>query len=146
MAFPAAWPPRPSSGLRSIRFYATGTATANFSDNAFLFIDGAGANTFTPSPAVSTSSGATVNPLTPTGTGLSPNVANQLTSPVPPMIWSQTIRLCNDGANALEYSFDGTNVHGKLLTGELALYRNRFEAGIAVRFVGGATTFRIEAW
>lgn len=148
MAFPAAWPPRPPSGIRSIRFYTSGTATNDFADNAFLFIDGGSgaANPFTPGPATSTSSGSTTNPLTPTGTGLSPNVANQLTSPVPPMIWSQTIRLCNDGANSLEYSFDGTNVHGLLLKGEQVVYRNRFEAGISVRFVGGATTFRVEAW
>jgi len=39
MPFPAGWPPRPASSRRSLRFYATGTASANFEDNAFLFRD-----------------------------------------------------------------------------------------------------------
>ena len=136
MAFPAAWPPRVASGLHSIRFYATGTATANFSDNGLLFIDGAGANPFTPLPPVT--GGSTVVPAPPFGTGVA-------TGGTPaPMIWAQTLRLCNDsGANALEYSFDGVNVHGKLLANEQVVYRNRFEAGIAVR---GNGTFRVEAW
>ncbi len=37
MVFPLGWPPRPATQRRSIRFFATGTGTANFSDNAFLF-------------------------------------------------------------------------------------------------------------
>lgn len=37
MAFPAGWPPRTASGQKSLRFYLTGTCTANFDDNAFLF-------------------------------------------------------------------------------------------------------------
>lgn len=141
MAFPAAWPPRVASGIRSIRFYGSGTSTANFADNAFLFINGAGANTFSPVPAVT--GGATADPLTPAGTG------TLTTQPiVHPMIWANTIRVCNDGANTLEFSFDGTNVHGVLLKGEQVSYRNRFEAGIAFRYPAGgaASAFRVEAW
>jgi hypothetical protein len=151
MAFPAGWPPRPAEGRRSFRFYVTGTATANFSDNAYLFIDGAGANTITPLPYVAPGSNAPVSIGTqPTGTGQDVHDANILASSgnqaVPKsMIWCQTIRLCNDdGANYLEYSFDGTNVHGKLLKSEQVLYRVRFEAGISVR--GTTNAFRIEAW
>lgn len=143
MPFPAAWPPRSSSGIRSIRFYAGGTATLNFSDNALLFIDGAGANPYTPVPPVD--GGSTANPLTPGGTGAA-TVANGMAGGPPPMIWSGNIRICNDGANSLEYSFDGVNVHGLLLKGEIFAYRNRYEAGIAVRGVGGTTAFRVEAW
>ena len=113
MAFPTPWPPRPPSGVRSIRFFVSGTSTANFADNAFLFIDGAAgsANPFTPGPPTSTSSGVTNNPLTPTGTG-SQGVVSQLTSPDRPLIWSGNIRISNDSTGELQVSFDGTNVHG----------------------------------
>jgi hypothetical protein len=61
-------------------------------------------------------------------------------------LWCSTIRLVNDeaplGAN-LEYSFDGTNVHGLLKPEEEFVYRGRAEAGIAVR---GSAAFRCEAW
>lgn len=50
MALPVGWPPRPASSLRSIRFFTSGTTTGAFSDNAFLFKDGAGANTLVPTP------------------------------------------------------------------------------------------------
>ena len=37
MALPAGWPPRTASGQKSLRVYLTGSGTANFDDNAFLF-------------------------------------------------------------------------------------------------------------
>jgi len=151
MALPAGWPPRPAEGRRSFRFYKTGTATANFSDNAYLFVDGVGANTLTPLPYVAPGSNTPVAiGAQPLGTGQDGHDANILAAPglqeVPKsMIWCQTLRLCNDDStNPLEYSFDGTNVHGKLLKNEQVIYRVRFEAGISVR--GTANTFRIEAW
>lgn len=155
MALPTGWPPRPAEGIRSIRFYITGSATANFSDNAYLFSDQASANTFNPLPyqIPGDNTPIAVGDLTaggtPSGTGQEARDANILApsgeQAVPhPMIWAQTIRICNDsGANDLEYSFDGADVHGKLLPGEQVIYRNRFEAGIALR---GNGTFRIEAW
>jgi hypothetical protein len=94
------------------------------------------ANPYTPLPEVT--GGSTVVPLTPSGTGVASNGTPA------PMIWAQTIRICNDGGAALEYSFDGTNVHGKLLAAEQTIFRHRFEAGIAVR--GAGAVFRIEAW
>lgn len=146
MAFPAAWPPRVASNTRSIRFFTSGTATANFSDNAFLFIDGAGANTFTPVPNVPYGSNTPVaDPLTPAGTGAA-TVASAMVGGPAPLIWSYAIRVFNDGNSTLEFSFDGTNVHGRLLTGEEMTYNKRHEAGIAVRSIGGTPTFRIEAW
>lgn len=145
MAFPTEWPPRPPSGVRSIRFFKSGTGTANFADNAYMFLDAA--NTFTPGPYVPPGGGPNgtsfTNPLMPTGTG-SQSVSLGLTNPVPPMLWSGTIRLCNDGAGPLEYSFDGTAIHGRLLAGEEFVYRNRHEAGIALR--GAGIAFRVEAW
>lgn len=143
MAFPTPWPPRPPSGIRSIRFFTSGTATANFSDRAYLFIDGSGANPFTPGVPTTTSEGVTNNPLTPTGTG-SQGVVSQLTASERPLIWSGNIRIFNDGNGDLEFSFDGVNVHGRLLKGEYHMYRNRYEAGISVR--GSGHAFRIEAW
>lgn len=139
MPFPASWPPRVPSGVRSIRFFASGVATALFDDNAFMFLDGLGANPITPAPNVPYGSNApVVNPLTPTGTGT--------TAPpiVHPMLWAGNIRIYNDGGATLEYSFDGVNVHGRILATEAPAYRNRYEAGIAVRGAGAA--FRIEAW
>ena len=133
MPFPAAWPPRVASGRHSLRFYATGTATAAFADNAFMFKDGAGANPFTPLPQI--------DPLTPTVVPPTPFGSGPATENTPlPQIWAQTIRIV--AAGVLEISFDGTNVHGKVDTTE-AIYRNRFESGISVR---GSGVFTIEAW
>jgi hypothetical protein len=60
------------------------------------------------------------------------------------MIWAGTIRVINTGGGDLELSFDGVNVHGLVPSGESHTYRNRFEAGIAVRAAG--VSFVIEAW
>lgn len=158
MAFPAkGWPPRPASGTRSIRFFKRGTATGNWSDNAYLFIDGLAANTFVPMPYVKPGD---ITPIAigsiPMGTGENPNdiVPGDTVGHVKAAIWANNIRICNDsGANELEYSFSAaddagatnTQIHGVLRPNEVVLYRNRAEAGIAVRSAAGAA-FRIEAW
>lgn len=143
MPFPAAWPPRISSSVRSIRFFKTGTATANFADSAFLFIDGLGANTFSPAPFVAPGSNAVVNnPATPSGTGS--GIPNSPPPPVAPMIWSSSIRIHNESSTPLEFSFDGVNVHGIVKQNEAFTYWSRYEAGIAVR--GNGAVYRIEAW
>lgn len=139
MPFPAqGWPPRLPSGIRSIRFYKTGTATANFQDNAWLFSEGTTPTTYTPMPVVTPGSNAPVAVPNSTGGG-----TVSASDPVP-MVWSGNIRISNDGGGDLEYSFDGTNVHGKVKANESLAYRNRYEGGISVR--GASAVFRIEAW
>lgn len=147
MPFPNGWPPRSGSGRMSIRFYQTGTATAIFSDNGYLFVDGVGANPYTPMPVVLPGDDVsrfpqpapTVVPTVPAGTG-----ENDIDSPKA-MIWSYAILITNTGANPLEFSFDGTNVHGLVPAGEFREYSHRSEAGIALRSSAG-TTFVVEAW
>lgn len=158
MVLPAGWPPRPASGRRSIRFYKSGTATADFADSAYLFSDVANANTFAPTPYVKPGSTApvAVGDLTkggsPMGGGVDvhdvdPTTSDTTKQPAPHnMIWAFGIKVINDGPGDLEISFDGTNVHGVVLAVEkYTLYWHRHEAGIAVRGAGGAA-FRIEAW
>lgn len=154
MAFPAGWPPRPASSVRSIRFYTTGTATANFTDNGFLFASGAGANTLTPTPYVPPGGERTQAILgsatvsgSPMGGGRNTNDSNsdpRVNSPPPPVaqIWAGSIRVTATTAD-LEISFDGTNVQGIVKLGTSAVYLKRYESGIAVR---GAGTFYVEAW
>jgi len=156
MAFPTDWPPRPAEGRRSIRFYAEGTTTDDFEDTAFLFKAGVGANTYVPLPVVAPGSTAPVEignrsaGFTPAGTG-----ANDADDPTA-MLTAQTIMISYDvpavpTGELLEYSFDGVNVHGVLHEGEHLYYRDRYEAGIAVRGVPiapdtGVVPYRIEAW
>jgi hypothetical protein len=67
--------------------------------------------------------------------------------PTKPTIWSGTILVRNDKNGSLEISFDGTNIHDVLKEGEQQVYRNRYEGGIALRGVAGATpAFRVTAW
>lgn len=150
MAFPAeGWPPRQPTGRRNIRFYASGTATTLFSDNAFLFIDGTGANPYTPLPVVPPGSTTPVALNgTPYGTGRPPeDAAGSGNTPAPKAtIYSTVIRILNDsGSNTLSISFDGTNVHGQIKPNEALIYWNRCESGIAVKSTA-ACAFRIEAW
>ena len=57
--------------------------------------------------------------------------------------WSQAIRI-SATTQDLEISFDGTNVHGKILAGTEVIYWDRHESGIAVR--GLNSVFQLEAW
>lgn len=160
MPFPTSgWPPRPASGVRSIRFFVSGTATANWSDNAYLFIDDAGANTYEPMPYVAPGSttpvqvGTRTSPGTPMGGGSDPRdvLPGDTLGHVKAQIWANNIRICNDGGADLEFSFAVTDdmgagalpVQGVLKPNEQVSYRNRYEAGIALR---GAGAFRVEAW
>lgn len=101
------YPPPLPSNTKSIRFYATGTATGNFVDNEFAF--------------------HRIDPASPS---------------VPEQGWSYTIQITATTTN-IEFSFDGTNVHGIVLAGKTNQYQKRHEGGIAVR---GAGTFYVEAW
>jgi hypothetical protein len=136
MAFPPSWPPRVPTNVRSLRFFVTGTATANFSDSAFMFAEQLTANPYTPLPVLQAGSDASI--VVPSAFGAGRN------SPIDPavQIWSGTMRIC--ATADLEFSFDGVTVHGHLYADEEFVYRNRFESGVAVRGVGAV--FRIEAW
>lgn len=151
MALPASWPPRSSSGIRSIRFYQTGTLTVVFTGNAFVFADQTTANPYLPTPyvppggeRVNAAVGTTAIPGSPMGGGRDAHDSSP-TAPPYPMIWAHSIRIVNTSGGVLEFSFDGTNVHGSLANNADVTYRNRYEAGIAVRGAGGGA-FQIEAW
>jgi hypothetical protein len=148
MALPPGWPPRPAASGRSIRFFVEGTATAAFADSAYLFASGAGANTFTPTPVVEAGDDSTKYPApaaTVLPTGAFGGGTNDGTIIVP-QIWSFQILIRLMTGTRLEWSFDGTNVHGALLTGDDSnvVIMERREAGIAVR--GAGATFIVEAW
>lgn len=142
MSFPSGWPPPPPQGRRSIRYFKSGTATANFSDNAYLFAQGTGANPFAAPPVVKAGQG--MDPLHngETNVTVTPELPTGLTG-VPSVIWAGTIRVFNDSNADLEFSFDGVNVHGLLKMNTDMIYRHRYESGIAVR---GTGAFRVEAW
>ena len=150
MAFPVGWPPRVASGRHSLRYFKAGTATANYSDNAYLFADQVSANPFTPLPVVTTGQPKTiVVPPTPQGTGTAAGDVD-LRQPlgqqaVPhPMLWAHTIAIFNDSGADLYFSFDGVNDAGCVKNGEQPHYRRYdHEAGIAIK---GNGAFRIEAW
>jgi hypothetical protein len=171
MAFPIGWPPRAASGRRSIRFYRTGTATVNYDGNAFLFYDDIGANVVAPLPYVAPGSVTPVHvggvafdtaaspPVygsgSPSGTGQNAkdaaprehaNAPYTSEAAPKPQIWANTIVVRNKGAGALFISFDGTNDHGRLLAGEVREFRQRYEAGIAIKGDGATPDFEIEAW
>jgi hypothetical protein len=151
MAFPTNWPPRPSSGVRSIRVYIADTLAPGgaFSDNAYLFAEQTGANPFSPLPGVRPGEDVSAPdyggphevPEVPAGAGVQPPGAP------PAALWSSRILIANTGSNDLEFSFDDsdTNVHGVVPGGETIVYTNRYESGIALRSTAG-TTFRVEAW
>lgn len=150
MALPTGFNSRQPTGRRTFRFFASGSVTTNdFADKAFLFTENSAANV-TPLPVVTASPDsatptAVVVPNVPTGQG-----QNDGPSPAVPLIYSGTIRIFNDetsGGNDLEFSFDGTNVHGRVKAGEQLVYRNRIESGIALKSPAAASVaFRVEAW
>lgn len=154
MAFPNTWPPRVPSGTRSLRVYLTGTTTALFSDNGFIFADVANANPYTPLPYVAPGGERTTVavPATPWGSGkdnhdTNPDpAAGPIIAPPPKMIWCRALLIRAGSGGAVEFSFDGTNVHGSVAASGERLYFDRFEAGIALRGAGGTPTFTIEAW
>jgi hypothetical protein len=104
------FPPGLPDNVYSLRFYASGTGTANFADNQFIFHHPADAALPVEKQRVA---------------------------------WSNGMRIKATGGD-LEFSFDGTNVHGKVRAGDTGVYYERHEGGIAVR--GTGVTFEIEAW
>jgi|SRR3990172_379700 len=61
---------------------------------------------------------------------------------------SSEMKLTNDGANAIQFSFDGVNIHGELQTGESLQTNSRREYSIFIRRTpaAGASAFRLEVW
>lgn len=142
MAFPVrGWPPPPATAIKSLRVRIAGSGTASFSDNAYLWIDVVGANPYTPLPVVEPGSSTPVNVATPP-VGSGDNGSDGSAGPYP-AIWASHISIEATGGD-VEFSFDGTNIHGKVLAGQRREFSDRYEAGIAVR--GAAATFVIEAW
>jgi hypothetical protein len=150
MPFPTGWPPRPATGRRSLRFYVADTATADFEDKAYLFAEQTGAFLHAPTPVIAPgdlTTVAAVGDLEKSGAPMGGTDHPWSQPPVQRMAHCCTLRICNDSAGggaSLEVSFDGTNVHDVLKPGEQVLYRDRFEAGIAVRGLGA--DYRIAAW
>jgi len=148
MPFPDGWPPRYPSGHRNIRFHVAATATANFADRAYIFIDATGANPYTPLPIVRPGGDVSAPDYdgphdveSPAGTG------QQLGDPKP-LVWSKGIVVYNYGVTKIEISFDGVNVQGEVLPAASGapgkLYMDRAEAGIAIR--GSGNDFAVTAW
>ena len=60
---------------------------------------------------------------------------------------SSSISLANDDdAKAVSWSFDGTNVHGKLLAGDVITMDGRAEARIYLKGSAGGEKYRLIAW
>jgi hypothetical protein len=150
MPFPVGWPPPTASGIKSIRFRVAGTGTADFADNAFLFIDATSANPYLKTPVVAPGQDAS-KPASISGDPAPHVVESPAGAADPPSylgtskgsIFSQTILLTATTA-PLDFSFDGTNIHGTVPAGETRVYSGRYEAGICVR--GPGSVFTIEAW
>lgn len=101
------------------------------------------------SPVVLSGSSVPVNIGTSRGSGLpmgdnrNIDVLSDEYAPTPPMNHMATIKVFNDGANPMFWSFDGINDHGQVLAGQTAELLGVYEAGISVRGVGA---FRIVAY
>lgn len=59
---------------------------------------------------------------------------------------STKIFLANDSAGYIEYSLDGTNVHGKLVAGEKREMPDRFLHRIYLRGQAGGEAYRLEVY
>ncbi len=55
----------------------------------------------------------------------------------------------NTGANTIQYSFNGVDVHGDLNPANLSkqqIFESRLECKVWFRYVGGSSTVRVESW
>lgn len=143
-----------ASGRRSLRFFATGTTSALFADNAWNFaVATVGGNALSIAPSPKVRAGAEVASGAPPSAVVSTPMGGQRdlapAAQAAPVTTQGTygIRVCNDGGTAIEFSFDGVNVHGVVLPNSEETFLNRIEAGISVREPGGGTiAFRVFAW
>jgi len=58
-------------------------------------------------------------------------------------VWSQGIKI-KAISGAIEFSFDGTDIHGRVAAGETVIFYDRHESAIAIR--GATSTFELEVW
>lgn len=161
MPTPPGWPPPPSDTRPSLRVYVAGTASANFADNAYLFADFSGPlnplvpptppdPVYTRAPNVApgeTGKAASFTGLPVDGWQPRDGAVRAKTLPVPPpklALYCTGIGILNLGGSPIEFSFDGTNVHGVVPGNSYRQYTDRREAGIALR--GAGMAFRLEAW
>jgi hypothetical protein len=108
---PPAYPPPFPSNVKSLRFYETGTCTANFGDNKWAF--------------------ERVDPKDPAE---------------PEQGWASSIRI-RAITGAIEWSFDGVTVHGRVPADEEETMWSLYEGGIAIRnATATVATFHVEAW
>lgn len=140
-AFPVNWPPPHGSGRHTLRFYASGTTTELYADNAFNFADNPIHNSILPLPTVTSSDIPAVGALPPPTHAVPRAPAGTVGSGTAlsktPFLWANSLHVFNDGSGDLNISFDGTNLHGVIKAGKDHLYRNRMEAGIAFAWAGG---------
>lgn len=150
MPYPTGWPPRVASGQRNIRFYVADTATAAFSDRAYLFGDQLTANTYVPLPDIRPGEDVSAPDYSgPHDIGANPQGTGQHGDDPHPMIWSENIRILNFGATNIEFSFDAAGtvqgvVPPQTANGPGEVIMERSEAGIAIR--GAGNDFVVEAW
>lgn len=159
MAVPANFPLRPASHRRSLRVYLAGTTTNDFAATGILFKDPLHPDwdPRDPMPNVAIGDrtavvqvGTNLTPGSPMGGGTpaypNPVAPGTPASAVPvPMAYAGSIAITNNGASPIEFSFDGTNVHGIVPAGARREYRDRFEAGVALRSAA-PSAFVVEAW
>lgn len=58
-------------------------------------------------------------------------------------VWSQAIKI-KAISGAIEFSFDGVEIHGRVAGGETVIFWERHESAIAIR--GATSTFELEVW
>lgn len=56
------------------------------------------------------------------------------------------IKIRNDSANEIEFSFDGVNVHGVVLGNSEENFEKRYERNIWLRSAAGGDAYRVFAW
>jgi hypothetical protein len=146
MPFPEGWPPKATSTFRSVRVFASGTTTANYSDNAWLFGSFPSANQ--PLPYVAPGSTAPVVIPSVWGGGRDPHDTLDGVPLGVPSTACRFFRIYNDGTGVIQVSFDGTNVHDEVYANEVHEYEDRAETGVSLRIkpASSASDFRVVGW
>lgn len=59
---------------------------------------------------------------------------------------SDSLVISNDSGNVIEFSFDGSTIHGNLKSREVLTFSNKKESDIYLRSTSGADTYRVWAY